>query len=437
MKNVFVKAFIKLKKMFSFEEGIDITDDYAVLKRKNIVIKNIIFLSNIAYMVILFVVSLLAGGASNWVLTLILLPITYIINGTLKKLINDSSNDKVKQQIAMYVAAFYMFLSAILIYFKLKSVSPTYTGASGIDIGEAGYILLYYSLLVVSLYQDKKMLLSICKWTIAIVTVLHFTLTYNIASAPYANDLLKFVTTFFTTKEFADIALRTLILILFMIVLISNVQISQYVYDERKKETMKRQGVQTDFSDVVSDLFTVILGMRSINANDDDHIKIVDAMSLKLAEQCKLPLDKMSEIKEYVSIHVTERNKLQIMKSDNMTEADFMEVRRRSEVGAKVAKRLQLEQKCEDIIRMHIEGMPSKSFKAQMNSIQMNMESQVVLLTDSYVTMREAKSYKRPYSHKMTVEFMKKELTDYFDEGMFEKFVNNNLVFEEIYNNLL
>jgi len=367
-------------------------------------------------------------------LTLILFPVTYIVNATLKKLIHDPSHDHVKQQIAMYLAAFYMFLSAILIYFKLKSVGPSYVGETGIDIGEAGYILLYYSLLVVSLYQDKKMLVSVCKWTLVIVTVLHFTLTYNIASAPYANDLLLFVKTFFSTKEFADIALRTLILILFMIVLYSNVQISQYVYAERKKETMKRRGVQTDFSDVVSDLFNVILGMRSLNANDEDHINLVESMSIKLAEQFKLSLNKIGEIKDYVSIHVTERNNLQIIKASSMTESDFLEIRRRSEIGAIVAKRLQLEQKCEDIIRTHIEGVPSKSFKNKMNNIQINVESQIVLLTDSYVTMREAKSYKRPYSHRMTIEFIKKELDEYFDEELIEKFVNNNLVYEEIYN---
>ena len=51
---------IKLKKLgnnifskfFGFEEGIDITDDVAVLNRRNIVIKNIIFVSK--YIFILY-----------------------------------------------------------------------------------------------------------------------------------------------------------------------------------------------------------------------------------------------------------------------------------------------------------------------------------------------------------------------------------------------
>ena len=121
MKKLFVKLFSKLNNMLSFEKGIDITDDYQVLKRKNIVIKNIIFFSNITYTLILFLISLIASGTSNWVLTIIFVPVTFGLNRTLSKLINDQTNEKIKQQIAMYIAAFYMILSSVLIYFKLKT----------------------------------------------------------------------------------------------------------------------------------------------------------------------------------------------------------------------------------------------------------------------------------------------------------------------------
>ena len=80
MKKLFVKIFTKFNNMLSFEKGIDITDDYAVLKRKNIVIKNIIFFSNITYTLILFLISLLSNGTSNWVLTIIFVPVTFGLN---------------------------------------------------------------------------------------------------------------------------------------------------------------------------------------------------------------------------------------------------------------------------------------------------------------------------------------------------------------------
>ena len=45
-------------KFFGFEEGVDVTNDVALLVRRNIVIKNIIFVSNILYGIMLFILSL-------------------------------------------------------------------------------------------------------------------------------------------------------------------------------------------------------------------------------------------------------------------------------------------------------------------------------------------------------------------------------------------
>ena len=434
MKKLFVKLFSKLNNMLSFEKGIDITDDYQVLKRKNIVIKNIIFFSNITYTLILFLISLIASGTSNWVLTIIFVPVTFGLNRTLSKLINDSTNEKIKQQIAMYIAAFYMILSSVLIYFKIKT-QMNVDGTEYLGIGESGYILIYYSLLVVSLYQDKKMLMSISRWMLVIITIIHFTITYSIVNAPYANSLVDFISTFFTTNEFLDILLRTLFMILYIIVLITNVGIAQYAYNERKNEAVKRQGVQTDYSDVVNDLFSVILGMRIVSGNDREHINLIGKMASNLGKTLRFSNNDLDELNKYVSIHIEERKNLVVVKKENMSEEDYMEVRRRSEIGARVAKRLQLEQKCEDIIRTHIEGAPTKSFKNEMNNMLMDMENQIVLICDCYITMREAKSYKRPYSHKLTIDFMNHELMDYFDEEVFDKFMKNSDNFEELYNN--
>jgi hypothetical protein len=436
MKKLFVNFFRKFNNMLSFEKGIDITDDYAVLKRKNIVIKNIIFFSNITYTLILFLISLLGTGTSNWVLTIIFVPVTFGLNRTLSKLINETSHEKTKQQIAMYIAAFYMILSSVLIYFKLKTqMNDSGSILNGkLNVGEAGYILIYYSLLVISLYQDKKMLMSVSKWMLVIITIIHFTITYMIFNEEYATSFIEFFKTFFTTPAFIDILLRTLFLILYLIVLIANVGIAQYAYTERKNEAVKRQGVQTDYSDVVNDLFSVILGMRIVSGNDRDHINLISKMAKNLGTTLRLSNNDLEELNKYVSIHIEERKNLVVVKKENMSEEDYNEVRRRSEIGARVAKRLQLEQKCEDIIRTHIEGAPTKSFKNEMNNMLMDMENQIVLICDCYITMREAKSYKRPYSHKLTIDFMNHELMDYFDEEVFDKFMKNSDSFEELYN---
>src|SRR5690554_1720533 len=132
------KATFKLfSRFFGFDAGIDVTNDVMVLNRRNIVIKNIIFLSNLIYSGLFLAISLFgADNPANWLITALSLPITFSINQLLAKLINLDPNDLTKQQVAMYVASFYMFLSSILVYLRV------FTANEGAAIFEtASYIL--------------------------------------------------------------------------------------------------------------------------------------------------------------------------------------------------------------------------------------------------------------------------------------------------------
>ena len=67
------------QKFFSFESGIDISNDTQVLFRRNKVIKNIILVTNLLYTIILFIVS--HGDSKNIVLSALLLPFFLLMKG--------------------------------------------------------------------------------------------------------------------------------------------------------------------------------------------------------------------------------------------------------------------------------------------------------------------------------------------------------------------
>ena len=142
---MFKKVMSFFERNFSFEHGVDLNDEVEVLFRRNIVIKNIILVSNIVYSIILLLISIGDPSNGNWLWTIIPIPLTFVINQTIKKIIYSEHKDIIRQQIAMYMCSFYMFLSAIFVYIKLKS------GESTVGYSEAGYMLLYYSLVVISL----------------------------------------------------------------------------------------------------------------------------------------------------------------------------------------------------------------------------------------------------------------------------------------------
>lgn len=418
----------KLSELFSFEKGVDITNDTQVLYRKNLVIKNIIFLSNWAYTIILFLISLGDSNTSNWVLTICFVPFNFILNKTLKSIIHSDPSSYLKQQIAMYMISFYMFLSAILVYFKLKS---------GVDVSylnEAGYMLIYYSLIVVSLYQDKKLMKMIYPWLIAIVTVLHFTLTYQIYKMDYATDKVKFFQQFFTSSEFRDIALRTFILLLMMVGIYIGVSFSDYLLKQRKEELMKRVDIQDGFTEVVSDLFDVLLESNQTSI-DRDQVKIEAVFTKKLAGLLGFRPDKCEDIYKYTLMLLDIKNlsiRENVMKAQQ-SEYDFMELRKKSKMGSELVKRLQLYQKGETIIKAHMDGIADKAFRDQQKEIQNTEEGQVILLCDIYVALRKEKYYKKPYSHQATMKVLEQEFKEYFDYKIYDRFIRYEHDFESLY----
>ena len=96
-------------------------------------------------------------------------------------------HDKTKQSVAMYVSAFYIFFSSILIYARLYQKEYFETAA---------YILMYYAVVVISLYQERKLLSSSFQGLLALLTVIHFIWTYNIQGLVQGDTIVQFFTSF-------------------------------------------------------------------------------------------------------------------------------------------------------------------------------------------------------------------------------------------------
>lgn len=425
-----VKALGKgiFAKYFGFEQGVDITDDVAVLFRRNVVIKHIVFVSNLMYSIILFVLSLSTKDeVSNWIVTFIAFPLTYVINKFLTKLINMDPHDKTKQSVAMYVSAFYIFFSSILIYARLYQIDYFETAA---------YILMYYAIVVISLYQERKLLSSSFQGLLALLTVIHFIWTFTIHRLVQEGEtIMEFLPRFVTLPEFGDILLRTLLFILFYFVVYAIVSMGQYMQEERKKELIKRRQVQGDFSHIVGDLFSVVFS-SSYTLMDKRHASQVQMMSEKLADYYGMSYEKIKELNAYALIHL-QYQEIKHMLNDMNTfdEKSYDVLKEKTELGSKIAKRMQLAQKCEDIARAHIEDSANEKFLKEMLLIQPEIESQIILLADLYITMRGPKPYKRPMAHSIVLKSFQNELGQYFDHDLKERFLKFHDDFAEMYNN--
>ena len=411
--------------LFGFESGVDITDETKVLYRRNNVIKRIIFLSNLVFSGLFALLSF--GESSNILLTIILFPLTFIVNAGLKKTINKAPDDHNTQEIASYIASFYMILISIVIYVKLKFGSIVY-------LQECGYILLYYSLAICSLYQNKKLMKTIFQWTMAVVTILHVTVTYNVLFSEAAKDVLEILKVLFVSDVGRDILLRTILLGLFMIVLYSIVSIGEFMQEERKNELIKRRQVQEDFTNVVTKIFDVTLDRASRNNDDYENIIIVSKMASNLARLLNLSETEVNEIEQIAKIHVEKQVNF-ISTAGGNEDEKFALLKEQTDLGSIIISRLQLERKCEDIIRSTFEGSNNDEFVKRMKKIQNEVSSQIILICELYVSMRSIKSYKKAYNHKLTIQYMIDQFRVYFDGDIFEHFLRFKDQFEEIYEN--
>ncbi|MFI3251771.1 MAG: hypothetical protein R3Y60_01390 [bacterium] len=412
-------------KHFSFESDIDLSNETEVLFRRNVVIKNIIFLSNIVYSSILFVLNFGSDEPGSWLFTVIPFPITFLINKTIKRLIHQDKDVLITQQVAMYMSSFYMFLSAILIYLKLSVATDPY-------LADAGYMLIYYSLIVVSLYQNRSMLKRVFTWMLPMITVVHVLLTHNLFSYEYSAELFTFLKEFFTTTEFRDIAFRTVIMICFMIVVYVICVLGEKMSEARTQELGKRQEIQQDFTVIVSDLFDVLIKSRAGNDVDESRDESLYLMTQKLSSLYGLEPKKGEELAQY-SIFLTKHKndfKLENVGSD---EDNFEFLRNQSELGTKLVKRIELADKTEKISRAHHEGEVSPAFTNSMNKIQKNSEMDIILLADLYITLREYTTYKRPYTHVLTMDHIRNQFHVYFESALIERFIKYQTEFENIY----
>lgn len=411
---------------FGFESGIDITNDTQVLYRKNYVIKNIVFISNLIYSIVFSLLSI--GHSNNWLLSVLLFPITFVLNSTLKKLINKNPEDNMRQTLAMYTMSFYMFLSTLIIYIKLKNGDALY-------LQEIGYILIYYSLAICAFYQDKKMLKNIFLWVLILITILHFTVTYSLITDDMATDVNIFFEKFFTSDAFKDILLRTILLAMFMLVLYISVSMANYMQDERRKELSKRRKVQEDFTKVVTEIFEVSLNNKNITQSDIEEAMILAAMSKKLSSLLGNSPEVTNEIYDFTKIYIDNNVSFN---TDNYQNEDekFEVIRTQTELGSKLISRMELTRKCEDIIRATFEGSNDDAFINRMKKIQNNIESQIILICDLYVSMRSVKSFKKAYNHKITMNYIEEHFKYYFDPLVFERFIRFSSDFEELYNEM-
>lgn len=444
----------KFADRFNFEAGVDILDDVSVLYRRNKVNKNIMWVINIVFIIFTFI----GNQHPNYVIIAGFAVIMFAINTTLKRIIDEQPRTLVKQQMAMYIGSIYILLASFGVYIKLRvsagnlaifdlisndSVSGLVQESmilsymTDISISQAGYILIYFALVVIALYQDATLLRILFKWVFVLMIVTHIFILYPLYK--YAGDLYQLGQYLFVTNTNVtiDILLRTLVLVVFYIALYSSVSIGQMMNNKRKQELIKRREMESDFKAVVGDVFDVInvFNQHTINQNEECVTRIAEIAS-RLGRVLGLNNQICKEIYEYSVVHIDKVKDLNIFeyeKKQTLTEQDYEDIREKTILGSVIIKRLQLNQKSEEIVRAHFEKTVDSHFTEKMKRIQRSQEGQIILLAEIYDIMRQERNYKKELRHKRAVDLLQLEFKEYFEPYILDRFMRYQLEFEKIY----
>jgi len=423
---------------FSFEAGVDILDETSVLFRKNLVIRNILWITNIVFLLFTLIGVEGANIKINLIVTFVIFLVMFFTSQTIRKIIFQDPKTLHKQQLGEYVSGIYILLMAITVYIKLKITVGGNAEEGFFSITQAGYSLIYFSMVVLALYQDPKLLGLIFKVSIVAMTIIHVTVLYPVYD--HAENVAT-LWAYLKGPIITDIILRTVVLAVFMIALYSTAKISEDMNNKRKEELNKRRAMEKDFKAVVSDVFDVISVYKQ--RVDENQEKMRDMAAKRIAEMAGKLGNFMGfspklckEIFDFSTIHIDKRDFLSLSDYDDkevLDEADFRKIREKTIVGSVIIKRLQLEKKGEDIVRAHFEKTADKDFIKEMNTIQNNRESQVILLTEMYDILRQPRNYKRELKHSRALDLLQLEFYPYFDPQIIDRFVKYSDDFESIY----
>lgn len=436
--NLWTKITQLVFNLFSFEAGVDILDETSVLYRRNRVIKNIIIITNFVFMIFIFVGSKSIGFSVNLIVSFGFGLIMFFSNLSIKKIIFGEPRTLQKQVMGEYASGIYILMMAVAVYAKLKYSLTGLSGEGYLSITLAGYSLIYFALVVLALYQDSKLLKTVFKVAFIIMTIIHVIVLYPVIN--HANDIGT-LWNYIKGPIISDIILRTIVLGVFMIALYSTAKISEDLNSKRKEELIKRRAMEKDFKSVVNDVFDVISVYKQRSDDTEEKRQIQSArrvaeLSGKLGNFLGYSPKLCREIFDFSTIHIDKKDVLSLADYDNkdvLDEQDFKRIRDKTIIGSIIIKRLQLEKKGEDIVRAHFEKTSDPDFIKEMNVIQNNRESQVILLAELYDILRQPRNYKKEIKHARAMDLIQLEFYPYFDPQIIDRFVKYTDDFESIY----
>lgn len=397
--------FSQIMKFFTFEfSDIDILNKTEVLRRKNIIVNRLLLITNI--LITIFI--MMYYESIGLMKSLSLLIPTILINLLITYFVSNQKKEYEKQVMGMYMAVLSVSYIALRLYF-LYPVPFT-------------YIFVYVALVIIALFQNRHAI------------ILGDVLVFSVANFIHIDQLGRKDQSLITDNH--DITVYMMFLILFIFVVTSLVFFVEHMDKERKKELKKREELENEFQDVLWNVFDTIDDFSQVTENDELGIDYTIAlMAKKLGSLLKFDEKRCDDLFNFAivigvntdfSFNYSEDEKHSILN-------DYHKIKYKLSIGNMLLRRTRIRIKCEAMVRSRYESwFISENFR-KIKAEDSSLESQIILLCETYITLREKQSYKKALPHVRAVKEITEIFAHFFDESLLQTFNDNNVEFEVIY----
>ena len=333
----------------------------------------------------------------------------------------------------MYLQSLFVFILSVVLYMKV------YLGFTYLDDGQltdvefsitqAAYLLIFFSFVIISLYQNTKLLRTMFAWTMVIIIVLNITLLHPslFSHAKTIPNLVNYLVGE-GRQVSVDIILRIFVFLVFFAALYTSASISQYMFKQRTSEVERRMDVEANFKDVVESVFESV---RAYSSADDKFEESLTAMKVaavvrEIGIAMNYDSNTIIDLTKFATIHSKRMNELSIYGIEEINSSNFDLVLKKTKLATTIIKRLQITKKAEDIVYRYFEGVLDKSFVDKMALDPEDYESNILLISEIYHNLRSDKSFKKALNHQRSVELIQKEFYKLFNQNLVMRFVKFN-----------
>ena len=259
--------------------------------------------------------------------------------------------------------------------------------------------------------------------TVIHITVLHPDL-YN-----HANGFKEFFGYMFVDEKsiIVDIGLRTLVLLIYFAGLYSSVIISEYIAQQRRSEFTKRVDVESNFVDVVKSVFEAV---KVYNSNANEVVQAITArkvsnVSKELAIAMNFDQKAIADIVDYAKVH-SEKMKLLSLDENEFSDENFDDIMKKTELATRIIKRLQLVKRSEDILDAVFTNQVTSDFKYNMTTTLNDKVSQIIVISEIYVALRNDRANHKALNHIRAVELISNGFDIFFNPDLVLRFTKYN-----------